>query len=119
MGVHPSSEGNQSHGEGSSRPGTQLKEGEARLLRGHLHEIIQRCVAGGGHLPAQRSDDVAGRSGLMIVRPPQLSNEQLFAAVTAELRAAPEATQREACKATVALEIPSERVPQVKKSYIS
>uniref|UniRef100_M4C081 Uncharacterized protein n=1 Tax=Hyaloperonospora arabidopsidis (strain Emoy2) TaxID=559515 RepID=M4C081_HYAAE len=83
---------------------------------------------GGVHLPAQRSDDVAGPSGPVIVRPPQMSSEQLSAAVTAELRAAPEATQRKACKATVAalfaaelaaLKIPSERVSQAKKSYIS
>ena len=57
-----------------------------------------------------------------------MSSEQLSAAVTAELRAAPEATQRKACKATVAalfaaemeaLKIPSERVLQAKKSYVS
>ena len=55
-----------------------------------------------------------------------MSGEQIFAAVTAELRSAPEAVQREAWKATVAalfaaemtaLKIPPERVPPQKQRH--
>uniref|UniRef100_M4BCN5 Uncharacterized protein n=1 Tax=Hyaloperonospora arabidopsidis (strain Emoy2) TaxID=559515 RepID=M4BCN5_HYAAE len=81
--------------------------------------------AGGGGtvgvtVHAQRSEDHAKPRGPVIVRPPRMSNEQIFEAVTAELRSAPEAAPREAWKAIVAalfaaelaaLNIPPEREP--------
>ena len=75
---------------------------------------------------AQRSENPARPRGPVVVRPPRMSNEQIFEAVTAELRSAPEAAPREAWKAIVAalfaaelaaLNIPPERVPPTKKRY--
>ena len=77
-------------------------------------------------LHPQRSANMTGFSEPVIAPPPQMSDEKIFAAVTAELRSAPEAAQREAWKATVAalfaaevraLKIPPDRVPPQKQRY--
>ncbi|CAI5731316.1 unnamed protein product [Hyaloperonospora brassicae] len=119
------------NGEGCLPLGGQTTTGPSEMAMPDSRGLTPKRSAHGGvgsrtPLHTQPSANMTGPSGPVIAPPPQMSDDQIFAAVTAELQSAPEAVQREAWKANVAalfaakmtaLKIPPERVPPQKQRY--